>query len=220
MTTMTGMTIAFAGQQLLLHPSGALLWPRRQMLVASDLHLEKGSHWARRGYFLPPYDTHATLARLLRTCEETQARRLLLLGDCFHDPGGHARLDLGARAAFDALQRLEPIWIRGNHDGGFVPPGFEAHDTYEDEGLLFRHEAQPGAAHEISGHFHPKARIAHKGGSVERPCFVEDGRKLILPAFGAYTGGLSVENPAIRQLFTGAPRYHLLGRERVFSFRA
>jgi uncharacterized protein len=211
------MTLVFAGEALLLLPSGALLWPRRQMLVVSDLHLEKGSHWARRGYFVPPYDTHATLARLLRACDDTQARRLMLLGDCFHDPGGHARLDAAARADFDALQRFEPIWIRGNHDGSFVPPGFEAHDTYQDEGLVFRHEAEPGAVHEISGHFHPKARVVHRGSSVERPCFAEDGCKLILPAFGAYTGGLPVEDPAIQRLLRGPRRYHLLGRGRVFS---
>ncbi len=211
------MTLSFCGEDLRLLPSGALLWPRRQMLVVSDLHLEKGSHWARRGYFLPPYDTHATLERLLRTCDEARARRLLLLGDCFHDRDGPARMDETARVSFDAMLRFSPIWIRGNHDKDFVPPGFEPHDTYEVDGLSFRHEAVPGAVHEISGHFHPKARIPHRGTSVERPCFVEDGRKLILPAFGAYTGGLSVHSPAIQRLLSGARRYHLLGRERVFS---
>jgi uncharacterized protein len=214
------MRLVFAGEEFLLHPSGALLWQRQRMLVASDLHLEKGSHWAMRGYFLPPYDTHATLGSLLRTCDETQAQRLLLLGDCFHDPGGHARLDPTARAQFDALQRFEPIWIRGNHDPDFAPPGFEACDTHARDGLVFRHEAEMGAVNEVSGHFHPKARIPHRGVHVERPCFVEDGRKLILPAFGAYAGGLSVESPAIRRLLTGPRRYHLLGRDRVFSFAA
>jgi uncharacterized protein len=214
------MTLSFCGEDLRLLPSGALLWPRRQMLVVSDLHLEKGSHWARRGYFLPPYDTHATLDRLRGDCDATQARRLLLLGDCFHDPDGPSRMDGTAQAAFDALQRFAPIWIQGNHDAGFVPAGFEPHDTFEMDGLLFRHEAVPGAVQEISGHFHPKARIPHRGSSVERPCFIEDGRKLILPAYGAYTGGLSVESPAIQRLLEGPRRYHLLGRDRVFSFES
>ncbi|MBL0419339.1 ligase-associated DNA damage response endonuclease PdeM [Ramlibacter sp. AW1] len=213
------MTIVFGGQALVLDPTGALWWPRHRLLVATDLHLEKGSHHARRGFFLPPYDTHATLLRLRQVCERWQAQRLMLLGDCFHDPGGLARLDPLARADFDQLRRLDPVWIRGNHDRDVVPPGFTPYDVFEADGLVFRHEAEPAAVNEISGHFHPKARIAHRGASVERPCFAEDGRKLVLPAFGAYAGGLSVEAPALRRLFTSPLRVHLLGQHRVHSFR-
>lgn len=209
--------IVFAGHMLSLHPSGALFWPARRMLIAADLHLEKGSHYAARGYFLPPYDTHKTLLRLLDVIREMQAENLLILGDCFHDPAGYERLSAKDRDLFGKLGALKPLWIRGNHDGDFVPPGFASHDAYEMDGLVFRHEAAPGAEGEISGHFHPKALIAHRGERIARPCFIEDGKRLILPAFGTYTGGLFIDDPAIASLFGDDVRLYLLGRHKIFA---
>lgn len=208
--------ITIGDQTFHLHPSGVALWPRHRMAIVSDLHLEKGSHFARRGFFIPPYDTHATLDRLLRVCEAEQVERMLMLGDCFHDPQGYGRLDARARADFQSLLRYQPIWIRGNHDRNFVPPGFDAHTDYVCDGITFRHIAQPGAMYEISGHFHPKVKVVHKGAEISRPCFVTDGTRLIMPAFGSYTGGLFVDDPVMRTLFSGAISCHALGRDKVF----
>ncbi len=209
------MKIKFGGQDIILHHSGMAFLPGG-IAIVSDLHLEKGSHFAGRGYFLPPYDSHATLVKMLKIFHEQRVRQVIVLGDCFHDEEGFSRLDPPARELFDALRRFDPIWIKGNHDGEFVPPGFTAFDIFEHAGITFRHEAAPGAENEMSGHFHPKAQITHKGGQFERPCFIEDGRKFILPAFGAYTGGLAVSDPAIRKLFQ-SPRIHVLGAAKIFS---
>ncbi len=210
------MKIVINGEDIILHPSGIAIMARARLAIVSDLHLEKGSHFARRGFFLPPYDSDETLLRLIAVLGEENISRLLILGDCFHDDKGYHRLQPRARALFASLLSFNPIWIRGNHDGDFVPPGFTAHDEYAEGGVVFRHINN---GEDISGHYHPKAEIEHKGGYVMRPCFVEDGKRLILPAFGAYTGGLSLSSPVIRNLFPGAFRFHTTGR-KIYSFDA
>lgn len=213
------MKITLCGQDILLHHSGAALLLSDQTLVVSDLHLEKGSHFAKRGFFLPPYDSRDTLSRLLTVCEQLQAKHLIILGDCFHDDRGFHRLQAADGHIFDSLLHFAPVWIKGNHDGDFVPPGFLSFIDYQKDGLVFRHEAErSAAAGEVSGHFHPKVRIGHEKSALSRPCFVEDGQKLLMPAFGAYTGGLTIAHPQIANIFSGVPRIHLLGMRKLFSF--
>lgn len=208
------MKIAFGGHELVLHQAGCLYWPQQRLLIVSDLHLEKGSHYARRGFFLPPYDTHRTLQSLLEVCEETDCARLLLLGDCFHDPGGFSRLSAENRMLFNELRRWNPIWIFGNHDGDFAPEGFDAMASYLHQGILFNHISSASQAYEISGHYHPKAIIPET--RISKPCFIEDGRKLILPAFGSYTGGLCVTDKAFQTLFQTKPRIYLSGAGKIY----
>ena len=218
------MNVTIAGQTLHLHPSGVALWRDHQIAVVSDLHLEKGSHFARRGFFIPPYDSHDTLKRLLEMCQAEQIKQLILLGDCFHDPKGYARLDAQARKLFETLRTFDPVWIKGNHDRDFVPPGFTPYHSYTLDGLTFVHEAEIGRdtheGGEVSGHFHPKAAIVHKGARIDRPCFVEDGSRLIMPAFGSYTGGLYIDQPPICHLFNDNVHFHLLGETKIYSFKA
>lgn len=217
------MNVTIGPQELHLHASGVALWRSHNIAIVSDLHLEKGSHFAKRGYFIPPYDSHDTLERLLQVCEVEQAQQLILLGDCFHDPQGYTRLDDAARKLFDGLRGFDPVWIKGNHDKDFVPSGFTPYHSYHLDGLTFVHEAEPdfdGMHGEVSGHFHPKAAIVHKGARIEKPCFAEDGRRLILPSFGSYTGGLSIDNPVIRDLFGADLHFHLLGERKIYSFKA
>jgi DNA ligase-associated metallophosphoesterase len=211
------MNLDFYKHQFFLHPSGAMFWPLENLLVVADMHLEKGTHYAKRGYFLPPYDTRKTLARLLDILKFFNPSRIMILGDCFHDAHAYQRLGSEERAMFNSLLDYNPLWVKGNHDGDFVPEGFESHDNVEMHGLRFRHEAVPGDIAEISGHFHPKIELAHKGGYFSRPCFVEDGKKLFLPAFGAYTGGLSVADPAFRSLLGPDSRVHILGNEKIYT---
>lgn len=211
------MKITFGNQKFLLHPSGIMFWPDQSLLIVSDLHLEKGSHFARRGFFLPPYDSHETLERLHGVIQELSPQKILFLGDCFHDSEGYSRLPHKERLLFDQLLSYNPVWIHGNHDGGFVPNGFSAHDVYTLKEITFLHQATPEGKLEISGHFHPKADILHKGAVITRPCFIEDGNKMILPAFGAYTGGLSVQHPSITGLMQGESHIYILGKNRVYS---
>lgn len=214
-------TITFAGHAFLLHPSGVLYWPDQRLAIVSDLHLEKGSFLARRGFFVPPYDSRDTLNRLAAALADVAPERLLVLGDTFHDAKGFLRLAAQDLATFETLRAYQPIWVRGNHDGAFVPPGFIDYDEIAIGNVIFRHEAlADDHGYEISGHFHPKADIEHKGAKISRRCFVEDGRRMILPAFGSYTGGLSATDSAIARFFPDGFRLHVLGQARVFSITA
>ncbi len=217
---MTAAPLHLAGERLMLDPDGALVWPAARLLAVADLHLEKGSAFAARGMLLPPYDSRATLDRLTRLLRRWSPRIVLALGDSFHDAGGPARLPAAEAArvrAIAAAHRL--IWIAGNHDPG-APAGLggEAADVFTVGPFLFRHEPAGGREIEIFGHLHPKAAIASRGGMVRRACFVTDARRVLLPAFGAYTGGLDVRDPAIARLFGPAARVFLLGTDRLFSF--
>jgi len=217
---MTAAPIRLAGERLMLDPAGALLWPAAGLLAVSDLHLEKGSSYARRGHLLPPWDTHTTLDRLTLLLRRYQPRLIVALGDSFHDADGSARLPVGELARLRAMTEAHRfVWVQGNHDP--TPPhgvGGEWVEAFATTTLVFRHQARPGAQHEISGHHHPKAAVPARGGSVSRPCFVADAHRLMLPAFGAYTGGLDVRQPAIARLFPRGGRVFLLGHERLFSF--
>lgn len=214
------MKIIFGAHELILHPSGTLLWPAQDLLVVSDLHLEKGSHFAQRGFFLPPYDSRETLERLLAVFKDTSARKLLILGDCFHDVQGYHRLGSEESALFNQLRQFSPIWINGNHDGDYVPAGFVAYEDYTVDGITFRHQAiMNDPALEISGHYHPKIILMHKGGKIDKDCFIEDGKKMILPAFGAYTGGLDVSAAEIQALFPNSFQAHILGASKVLTLK-
>ena len=181
-------------------PQGALYWPSRRALLVADLHLEKASWFARLGQMLPPYDSVATLSDLTALSVSTCAEEIWCLGDSFHDRHGCDRLPERAREMLTSLTAATRwTWITGNHDPGFSDPcGGAVVDEAEVDGLLLRHEADPAETRpELSGHFHPKLRIIHRGRKVARRCFVATDRKLILPAFGALTGGLDASHPEI-----------------------
>jgi DNA ligase-associated metallophosphoesterase len=209
-----------SGETLHLDPAGALIWPSAKTLIVADLHFEKGSAAARRGNLVPPWDTAATLARLARLMHRYRPAQVIALGDSFHDDHAPARLAPADATRLRALTAAADfIWVQGNHDP--APPqgvGGRAAAELRLGNLVFRHQAQRGEAGEISGHFHPKAHIPTRAGQVTRPCFVTDARKIMLPAFGAYTGGLDVRAPAIAAHFPRGGRVFLLGEARLFSF--
>src|SRR3954451_13084595 len=185
---MIAAPIHLAGERLMLDPAGVLYWPATSLLVVSDLHLEKGSSYARRGQLLPPWDTHATLDRLTLLLRRWQPRIVVALGDSFHDDTGAGRLPPGELARLKAMtQSHRFIWVQGNHDPS--PPrgmGGESMQDFTTATLAFRHQASAGAiSGEICGHHHPKAAVPARGGSVSRPCFVADAKRLMMPAFGA-----------------------------------
>ena len=216
--------IRIAGQQAVCDRSGALWFEALSLLVVSDLHLEKGSAFARRGSFLPPYDTAATLSRLAQVVAQFEPKTVISLGDSFHDGGGAARMPEPFRAALGAMQAgREWYWITGNHDPD-APQGVSG-ETVTDitvGGLTFRHEPTlVSIAGEIAGHLHPGARIVQRGRSVRRRCFASDGRRLVMPAFGAFTGSLNVLDRAYRNLFDWTDfRAYMLGDQRVYPIAA
>jgi uncharacterized protein len=216
--------IHVAGAALVADFTGALYWPDEGLLVVADLHLEKGSSFAARGILLPPYDTATTLARVRELVARYAPRRVVALGDSFHDGAGPTRMAAQNRAAVLALQRgRDWVWIAGNHDpepadgiGGVFAP------TLAVGALTFRHAPTSGPADgEIAGHLHPLARVSARGRRVSRRCFVTDGRRLVMPALGAYTGGLNVRDRAFAPVFASlAFTAHMLGERRLFSMTA
>lgn len=208
-------SLVVAGQRLLLDPLGALYEPRAGALIVADLHLEKGSSFARRGMMLPPYDTAATLARLTQVVMRWRPRAVIALGDSFHDREAGERLSAEDGARISALQAgREWIWISGNHDPEISPlVGGERRGELRLGGLTLRHEPSARDAHgEIAGHLHPVAVIGGR-----RRAFVTDGTRALAPAFGAYAGGLNLHHPAIARLFSGRRVAHVLARDGVYA---
>src|SRR6188508_1850549 len=198
--------VAIADVTFLADLSGALFWKEQSLLVVSDLHLEKGSSFAARGVLLPPYDTVATLSRLAGVIARHDPRMVIALGDSFHDRAAHERLSVPDREALTAMQaRRDWIWISGNHDPALPSDLGVVASEVAIGPIVFRHEPT-GAFGEIAGHLHPKARVATRGRSMERRCFASDGERAVMPAFGAYTGGLSIRDVAFAKLF-GVPGF-------------
>jgi DNA ligase-associated metallophosphoesterase len=215
-----GVRLRLAGAEVLLRPSGALWNPAHRALVVADLHLEKGSAYAARGQMLPPFDTSETLGRLEAEVAALSPAVVVLLGDSFHDKAAEDRLAASNAGRLHALasgRRL--VWVVGNHDadGPQAAPG-EVTDVLNLGPLVLRHEplagVQPG---EVSGHLHPCARVRAASGAVRRRCFVTDAERAVLPAFGAYAGGLNVRDPAFAGLFARPPIAAALGRGRVHA---
>ncbi len=220
----TEQTIAEVnGERLVLDCAGALWWPAERTLVVSDIHFEKGSSLARFGALLPPYDTRTTLRRIASLMERYRPERVIALGDSFHDGEGADRLDTDDRTALMGLiGRTDWIWIEGNHDP--EPPawlGGSVHGEVAIGGLVFRHAPQrAGQPGEIAGHLHPCATVSLRGRSLRRRCFASDGTRLVMPAFGAYAGGLDVDDDAIAGLFADAFAAYMLGGRRVYAIAA
>ncbi len=198
--------------------SGALWLPDEATLVVADLHLEKGSSYAARGVRLPPYDTRATLARLAEAVARLRPRRVVALGDTWHDTGGCARLDPADRAAIEALQvGRDWLWILGNHDPHPVGIGGDTASACTIAGVRLTHAPTTEPGPEIAGHLHPCAVVRLRGRGLRRRCFVAASHRVVLPAMGAYAGGLDVCDDAFRPLFPDAFTAHLLGGARVFA---
>ena len=200
--------------------SGALFLERERMLVVADLHLEKGSAFAQRGRMLPPYDSRATLASLAAVVARFRPATVLVLGDGLHDVRALKRMPSEDLAALRILQTgADWIWIAGNHDP-VAPDGLggRAYDALSIAGVTFRHEPSAGGDEpELSGHLHPAAKVVGRGRAVRRRCFVSDGRRCVMPAFGAYAGGLNVLDRAFTPLFGRRFTAHVVGSERVYA---
>jgi hypothetical protein len=212
--------VSVCGKAFRADYSGALYWPAEDALIVADLHLEKGSSFARNGVMLPPYDTRETLTRLAEAMDRYPVQTIIALGDSLHDEDGAARLTPEDRESLRILQEdREWIWITGNHDpnigrelGGHVLTELTV------EGLTFRHEPSKGrVTHEIAAHLHPAAKLSLHGYSFRRPCFVGNGLRLVMPAFGTYAGGLNILDAAFEPIFgADGMAVWMLGQEGLY----
>ncbi|OHT18041.1 ligase-associated DNA damage response endonuclease PdeM [Edaphosphingomonas haloaromaticamans] len=212
---------SFCGVDLAALPHGALFLPGRRALLVADLHLEKASWFAAGGQMLPPYDSMATLTDLDRIARDVDAAEIWCLGDSFHDSAGCDRLPAPAEALLRRMAgAMRWTWITGNHDAGMVDRcGGAVTAEAEVEGLLLRHEADPADPRpELSGHYHPKLRVSMRGRQVARRCFVASATKLILPAFGALTGGLDAGHPEILRAVGGPAQAWVPLADRMLRF--
>jgi uncharacterized protein len=216
-------SIRLGDLDLLPDLAGALYIPEFDALLVADLHLEKASSLARRGVHLPPYDTRATLELLSFSLAAARPRRLILLGDSFHDDEAHQRIDPTDIAELARLTRgAEVIWLAGNHDP--TPPKMLG-GHYADEIVLgpitLRH--MPGVLSgdemEIAGHLHPSASLAQRGRSLRRKCFVGHERRLVMPAYGSFTGSLSVSAAPFQAIFPdGYFNVWMIGGKAIHRF--
>ena len=204
--------LSFANEEMQLVDGRALYWPNERTLLVADLHLEKASWYAKAGQMLPPYDSRETLERVADAVKQTGTRRVITLGDNFHDDDGTSRLDPYAAGMLEGLTRaFDWIWITGNHDEQMHRSfGGELTDELEIGGIVLRHIAKSGEQRpELSGHFHPKVRVKVRQRHIARPCGVlsrstTSGDRMILPAFGALTGGMDASAPEIRAALSPA----------------
>ncbi len=212
-------TIELGGETLIADVSGALWCERHRALIVSDLHLEKGSSFARRGIFLPPYDTRATLHRLAQMVLRYQPALVIALGDSFHDGEGPSRLSEDDRAQLARLQETRDwIWIAGNHDAAFsIDLGGQMVPHFALGAVRLVHEPSLETGAEIAGHLHPVARVTSPMGSTRRRCFAATQQRCIMPAFGALAGGLNVCDIAYAELLGELTTLHVLGRQRVYA---
>ena len=220
---MTEKRVEVNGEELVLDNSGALWWPRERVLVFADMHFEKGSFYAYTGQLLPPYDTRSTLKRVAAAIDAYRPAIAIALGDSFHDREAPNRLDATERTMLaDLGRRADWIWISGNHDPAL--PEWLSGRVYDEiaiGNLVFRHEPSEYVGRgEIAGHLHPCKTVSRRGQSLRRRCFASDGKRLVMPSFGAYTGGLDVRDIALRSLFPKDFFAYVLGRARVYAVAA
>jgi uncharacterized protein len=211
--------LALHGLAGVLDLTGAMYLPDEDTLLVADLHFEKGSSFARRGMLLPPYDTRETLKALSDAVSRYNPRAVVALGDSFHDINGPDRLGEDERSVLAQVQAgRDWIWVTGNHDR-ILPDtiGGQVVDEMALGPLALRHEPMMGAKGEVAGHLHPVGKVVMRGRSTRRRCFLTDGSRCIMPALGAYAGGLNACDAAFKPLFPKGFTAHLIGAERIFA---
>ncbi len=214
------MKITFDNKKLFLNPDGSIFWEDEQVLILTDLHLEKGSSYANLGNYLPPYDSLDTLIKLTSRLKTNIIKKIFLLGDVFHDYNAYNRMGLKEKNIFDAIcNNNEIIWIFGNHEKGFFPPRVTTYNSYKFKGVIFNHTANKQIDKEISGHYHPKVSFLYKNRKLSRPCFLVSKKKIILPSYGSFTGGLNMKSKVIKDLFTDNFNVYALGNTKVIPIK-
>ncbi len=210
------MNIIFHKNKFVLNPDGSMFWPRESCLIVGDLHLEKSTSYMDQGNFLPPYDTIETLSKLANTIKKKCIKKVIFLGDVFHDSNGYKRLKLKEKSLFDKILNENTIWISGNHDANFIPRGVNSYILYKFKKITFSHISCSKNFKEISAHYHPKVTFKYSGTKISKPCFLIDKHKIILPAYGTYTGGLNISSSIFKNIFSNNFDIYALGNKKVF----
>ena len=195
--------ITFADHAFQPQNCGALLWEQEKILIVSDLHFEKGSSFLKFGTYLPPFDTQETLEKLTTTLNAHKVETIIFLGDVYHDTGALSRMNVKTRDIWqNILNNHHIVWVEGNHDPNTAPKGIECLKEHNHQDIIFRHIAQNNAQDfEISGHYHPAVTFTYKGQKLRKPCFIKSKNKMILPAYGTYTGGLDITDKIYKDIF-------------------
>ena len=209
--------IWFANNLFILIPDGSIYWPIKKTLILGDLHLEKSSFLAKLGNFLPPYDSFETLSKLERTLQLLDVKKVILLGDIFHDKLGLKRL---SEKSFSNLKyickKFQVIWIQGNHDGDLVPENVSIKKNYKFDNIMFNHISNEKSSYEISAHYHPKVSFNLRGRKISKPCFLVDEKKIIIPSYGSLTGGLDVKNKSFIKKFSNNFSIYISNNKNIF----
>ena len=211
------MLIQFGNNQFLLNPDGSMYWLEEKSLIVGDLHLEKSTSYIDQGNFLPPYDTIDTLERLLNITKELSPNKIIFLGDVFHDNSAFDRLKTKEKQLFKDILNKNVIWVKGNHDNNFKYVDIKTYTSYKLKKFIFSHISDKKNKLEISAHYHPKVTFQFKGTKVSKPCFLIDKEKIILPAYGAYTGGLNISSDIYKNLFLNDYQIYALGNTKVLK---
>ncbi|MBF91799.1 MAG: hypothetical protein CMP34_03215 [Rickettsiales bacterium] len=212
--------IDFYGNKLSLDVSGVLFWPLKKIAIVSDLHLEKSSYLAKRGNFLPPYESFETLKKLRNVLKKKNIKQLILLGDVFHDNYGYERLENSARDLFNKIIiQYNARFILGNHDKNINIPNLKTLKKLKINNINLTHQLTQNLSIEITGHYHPKVVLLIQGNKISKSCFIVSGKKIILPAFGKFTGGLNVESNTFDKILDSNCDYYLIDNSKIYHFR-
>ena len=212
--------IYFYKHNLFLDVSGVLFWPLKKIAIVSDLHLEKSSYFAKKGNFLPPYESFETLKKLSNVLKKKNIRQLILLGDVFHDDHGYERLDKSTKDLFNKIiLQYETKFILGNHDKNINIPNLKTFKKLKIDNINLIHQLTQNLSIEITGHYHPKVVLIIQGNKISKSCFIVSGKKIILPAFGKFTGGLNVESNIFEEILDSKRDYYLIDSSKIYHLR-
>ncbi|MBV68724.1 MAG: hypothetical protein CMJ08_02865 [Pelagibacterales bacterium] len=210
--------INFANNFFLLLPDGSIYWPINKTLILGDLHLEKSSFLARLGNFLPPYDSFETLYKLSKTLNNLDVNKVIFLGDIFHDKDGMKRINNKLHNYLENLcAKYQVIWIVGNHDGSLKPKNAKICIKYNIDDINFVHKSEKNITNEFSGHYHPKATVKFFKKKISRPCFLVGKSKIILPAYGVFTGGIDSSDEIFKKVLEGDYKGYLTLKEKLIK---
>lgn len=214
------MIIDFKNHKFTLNIDGSILWEKEKILILGDLHLEKSTFFSAYGNYLPPYDSFDTLLKLSNSINNMQVKNIIFLGDIFHDLNGYSRMKQRERKILDNIcNKNKVIWILGNHDKGFALDNVYSCENYKINNITFLHKLTKGINTEISGHYHPKVLFLYKSQKISRPCFLLSKDKIILPAYGTFTGGLNINSKVYKEIFDKDFKIYALGNKNVISIK-
>ena len=215
---MSSQLIKFADEEFYAHPNSALYWKRLNIIIVADLHLGKSISFAKQKQFLPPYDTKETLEKLFDCINEFKPSKLIIVGDLLHDKFSFQSFhDSDLNNLNNYTKKTEFIWVKGNHDSDVEINGFTKVLDYKVDDIIFNHIPIKTTNYQICGHYHPKAKIFHRGKSIYKTAFVHNDKVLILPSFGTLTGGLNINQEPLKKLLGKNINIFPVNDEKVYK---